>query len=147
MSAGHPTLGPSSAVDVGVLQAIAEPNRARIIELLGHGEHCVCDVGEALAMSPALVSHHLRVLRAAGLLRERRNGRWVFYALDLDRIATVRAAVVGLLTPTDAATSTCVCSDCGPASESRSILGESRASSSSTTTRAGTPRRRRTTST
>lgn len=125
MSANHPAFGPSSAgVDFGVLQEIAEPNRARIIELLGHGKQCVCDVGEALAMSPALVSHHLRVLRAAGLLRERRNGRWVFYALDLDRIATVRAAVVGLLTPTDAAASACVCSDCGPANEPDSISGD-----------------------
>lgn len=119
MHADHGAVGRSSADgDVQALQAIAEPNRARIIELLGHGEHCVCDVGEALAMSPALVSHHLRVLRAAGLLRERRNGRWVFYALDLDRIATVRAAVVGLLTPNDAAASACVCSDCGPTRES-----------------------------
>ena len=100
--------------DLSALQAIAEPNRARIIELLGHGEHCGCDVGNALAMSPALVSHHLRVLRSAGLLRERRRGRWVFYALDLDRLAGLRAAVVGLLTPTDAAAAECACSDCGP---------------------------------
>ena len=111
--------------DLGALQAIAEPNRARIIEFLGHGEHCVCDVGEALAMSPALVSHHLRVLRASGLLRERRNGRWVYYALDLDRLAHLRTVVAGLLTPTDAAASACVCSDCGPARESGPFRGDS----------------------
>ena len=75
-------------------------------------------------MSPALVSHHLRVLRAAGLLRERRNGRWVFYALDLDRLAELRAAVVGLLTPTDAAATECACSDCGPTREPRQIPGD-----------------------
>jgi ArsR family transcriptional regulator len=105
------------------LQAIAEPNRARIVELLGHGEHCVCDVGEALAMSPALVSHHLRVLRTSGLLSERQNGRWVFYALDLNRLARLRSTVVEFLTPTDAAASACVCSDCGPARESRPAPG------------------------
>lgn len=97
------------------LQAIAEPTRARIVALLGHGEHCVCDVGDALGLSTALVSHHLRVLRAGGLLRERRSGRWVFYSLDVDRLAGLRTAVEALLTPTDAAASACVCSDCGPA--------------------------------
>ena len=104
-----------SPEDLAALQAIAEPNRARIVELLGHGEHCVCDVGEALGMSPALVSHHLRVLRTSGLLRERRDGRWVFYALDVERFARLRSTLVGFLTPTDAAASACVCSDCGPA--------------------------------
>lgn len=120
----HVTGATVSQDDLGALQAIAEPNRARIIELLGHGEHCGCDVGNALAMSPALVSHHLRVLRSAGLLRERRNGRWVFYALDLDRLAGLRAAVVGLLTPTDAAATACACSDCGPTKEPRQIPGD-----------------------
>ena len=95
------------------LQAVAEPTRVKIVALLSHGEHCVCDVGEMLGLSPALVSHHLRTLRASGLLRERRSGRWVYYALDLDRLASLRAAVVDLLTPTEAATTACLCSDCG----------------------------------
>ena len=86
----------------------------RIVALLGHGEHCVCDAGEMLGLSPALVSHHLRTLRAAGLLRERKSGRWVYYSLDLERVAALRAAVADLLTPTPAATTACLCSDCGP---------------------------------
>ena len=96
------------------LQAIAEPNRARIVALLGHGEHCVCDVGDTLALSPALVSHHLRVLKGSGLLRERRSGRWVYYSLDLDALERLRAAVTVLLTPTDEAAASCLCSECGP---------------------------------
>lgn len=95
------------------LQAVAEPTRARIVSLLGHGEHCVCDVGDMLGLSPALVSHHLRALRASGILRERRSGRWVFYSLDLDRLASLRAAVADLLTPGEAAATACLCSDCG----------------------------------
>lgn len=91
--------------------------------MLSHGEHCVCDIGGAVAMSPALVSHHLRVLRSAGLLRERRQGRWVFYSLDLHRLAELRAAVVGLLTPNDSAATECACSDCGPSGGPRQIPG------------------------
>ncbi len=96
------------------LQVVAEPTRARIVALLGHGEHCVCDVGDTLGLSPALVSHHLRVLRGSGLVRERRSGRWVYYSLDLDRLTAFRAAIAGLLTPSDAAVTTSLCSDCGP---------------------------------
>lgn len=95
------------------LRAVAEPSRARVIALLGHGEHCVCDVGAALGLSTALVSHHLRVLRASGLLRERHAGRWVYYSLDLDRVERLRRALDQLLTPTDAAATTCLCTECG----------------------------------
>jgi ArsR family transcriptional regulator, arsenate/arsenite/antimonite-responsive transcriptional repressor len=96
------------------LQAIAEPSRARIVALLGHGEHCVCDVGEALEMGPALVSHHLRVLRGTGLLHERRRGRWVYYSLDLAVLEHLRTAVTDLLVPIDIAAAASRCSDCGP---------------------------------
>lgn len=108
---------PTSALAPDVmasLQAIAEPTRARIVALLGHGEHCVCDVGDTLALSPALVSHHLRALRESGLLRERHSGRWVYYSLDLDALERLRAAVTKLLTPTDESAAACLCSDCGP---------------------------------
>jgi len=105
---------PSMAIDaLGGLAALAEPNRARIFEILRHGEHCVCDVGEMLGLSPALVSHHLRALRATGLIRERRAGRWVYYSLDLERVAALRTAVTTLLSPGEAATTPCRCSDCG----------------------------------
>ncbi len=106
---------PGLAPDVTAgLQAIAEPSRARIVALLGRGEHCVCDIGEALEISPALVSHHLRVLRGTGLLRERRRGRWVYYSLELAAVDRLRAAVAGLLTPGDDAAAACISSDCGP---------------------------------
>jgi ArsR family transcriptional regulator len=79
-----------------------------------------------LGLSTALVSHHLRTLRASGLLRERKSGRWVYYSLDLERLATLRAAIADLLTPTDAATTACLCSDCGPSralSPQQGLLG------------------------
>ncbi len=113
---------PALAPDfVSGLQAIAEPTRARIVALLGHGEHCVCDVGDTLALSPALVSHHLRSLRESGLLRERRSGRWVYYSLDIEALEQLREAVTRLLTPTDEAATACLCSDCGPERSSRPV--------------------------
>ncbi|HEX7496125.1 MAG TPA: metalloregulator ArsR/SmtB family transcription factor [Candidatus Limnocylindrales bacterium] len=113
-----PALAPHAMAS---LQAIAEPTRARIVALLGHGEHCVCDVGDTLALSPALVSHHLRSLRESGLLRERRSGRWVYYSLDLEALVQLREAVTRLLTPNDEAAAACLCSDCGPERGSRPL--------------------------
>lgn len=119
----HPVEPAVARADLQALQILAEPNRARIVKLLGHGEHCVCDVGSALGLSPALVSHHLRVLSASGLLRERRDGRWMYYALDLEQLARLRAAFVALLTPTDAVATACACSDCGRVSVAARISG------------------------
>lgn len=118
---GEPTIRPDS---LAALQAIAEPTRARIMTLLRHGEHCVCDVSDALGLSTALVSHHLRMLRSTGLLRERRSGRWVLYALDLDRLAGLRADLDALLSPADAADAERLCSDCGtkPTGRARPLL-------------------------
>ncbi len=94
------------------LAALAEPRRARLVSVLRHGEHCVCDLGDMLGMSTALVSHHLRSLRSAGLVRERRSGRWVYYTLDVERLAAFRAQLSEFLTPTATSQATCGCTDC-----------------------------------
>jgi ArsR family transcriptional regulator len=99
------------------LAAIAEPSRARVVAYLGQGERCVCDLGTALGLSPALASHHLRVLRSSGLIRERRAGRWVYYGLDIARLEHLRNWIDGLLTPSNIAAAASVRSDCGLAPE------------------------------
>jgi ArsR family transcriptional regulator len=67
------------------LKVLADPNRLRIVHLLMEGVHCNCELGEALDMAPNLISHHLRVLRGAGLVdtqRDALDGRWVYYSLN-----------------------------------------------------------------
>ena len=66
---------------LSVFQALADENRLRIVSVLHEGERCVCDLQSSLDLSQSLLSHHLRVLREAGLVRARREGRWVHYAL------------------------------------------------------------------
>ena len=63
------------------LQAVAEPTRLRIIDLLRGGERCVCELTEALDAGQSRLSFHLRVLKDAGLVEDRREGRWVYYTL------------------------------------------------------------------
>jgi DNA-binding transcriptional ArsR family regulator len=62
-------------------RAIADPNRVRILKLLEEGELCVCQVAAVLSLAPATVSKHLTMLRLAGLLNQRKDGRWVYHGL------------------------------------------------------------------
>lgn len=70
-----------------VFKVLGDPSRCRLVyALLAAGEICVCDLAASLEMSESNVSHHLRVLRAHGLVRPRRQGRMVYYAPDDEHI-------------------------------------------------------------
>jgi ArsR family transcriptional regulator len=69
-----------------MLKVIADVNRLRILCLLFKGEKCVCDIEEQLEISQPLASHHLAVLREAGLVEVRREGTWCYYSLVKDAI-------------------------------------------------------------
>lgn len=64
-----------------VARAVADPGRVRILKMLEGGELCVCQVTAVLDLSAATVSKHLSLLRMAGLLSLRKEGRWVYYRL------------------------------------------------------------------
>jgi DNA-binding transcriptional ArsR family regulator len=68
-------------------KALSDPTRVRIVSLLAEAELCVCDLAAALGMSQSAVSHQLRGLRALRLVRWRREGRQIFYALDDDHVS------------------------------------------------------------
>jgi len=81
-----------------VAKAIADPTRVRILKLLGGGELCVCQITAVLGLAPATVSKHLAALKTAGLLRQRRDGKWIHYRLaecDLNPYARPFLALVG----------------------------------------------------
>lgn len=62
-------------------QALSDEKRVRILELLRAGEHCVCDLMDALDVGQSLLSFHLKTLKDAGLVSDRRQGRWSYYSL------------------------------------------------------------------
>lgn len=64
-----------------LFKALGDETRLRIVALLSHGELCVCHVQEALGLSQPNVSRHLAILRAAGVVEDRREGSWVYYRL------------------------------------------------------------------
>lgn len=83
-----------------LLKALADPTRLRIVTMLGRRETCVCDLESALGISQSMTSHHLGVLRRAGLLLQRRDhsdARWVYYRLDPAVAARLKDHLHGLL--------------------------------------------------
>ena len=64
-----------------VAKAVGDTNRARILKMLEPRELCVCQITAVLGLAPATVSKHLSVLRMAGLVRQRKAGRWIHYRL------------------------------------------------------------------
>jgi DNA-binding transcriptional ArsR family regulator len=74
-----------------LLRALAEPRRRRILQLVGDGELPAGEIADQFAITPQAVSQHLRVLKDAGLLRERRDGTRRLYAVRPEAIASVRA--------------------------------------------------------
>ena len=69
-----------------LFRALADETRTRILHLLSARELCVCDLAYLLGMTLPAVSHHLRLLRLLRLVRTRRDGKMVFYALDDDHV-------------------------------------------------------------
>lgn len=70
-------------------RALGDPTRVRILDALSRDELCVCDLATLLGLSESAVSHQLRLLRALRLVRARREGRMMFYALDDQHIVTL----------------------------------------------------------
>jgi len=66
---------------IGVLKAMGHPVRLRILAMLRDGELCVCQMTALLDLAPSTVSAHLADLKRAGLVSERKEGRWVFHRL------------------------------------------------------------------
>lgn len=66
---------------VRMFKALADPTRLRIVKLLERGELCVCQLTAALGMGQSRISRHLSVLKQAGLISDRRQGKWVHYQL------------------------------------------------------------------
>jgi ArsR family transcriptional regulator, lead/cadmium/zinc/bismuth-responsive transcriptional repressor len=69
--------------------ALGDPTRVRILDVLSHGELCVCDLAAVLGVSQSAVSHQLRLLRGIRLVKPRREGRIVFYSLDDQHIISI----------------------------------------------------------
>jgi ArsR family transcriptional regulator len=76
-------------------RALADPTRVAIVNRLAQGECCVCDLNAAFDLAQPTISHHLRVLRDAGLVDSTRRGTWAYYRLVPDAVRQLRQTLGG----------------------------------------------------
>ena len=82
-------------------KALSDPIRLRILDRLRGGERCVCELTDVLDAGQSLLSFHLRVLKDAGLVTDRREGRWMHYALSPEVVAEIGEFLGALRRRTD----------------------------------------------
>jgi ArsR family transcriptional regulator len=78
---------------IELFHALSDETRLEIIELLRRGERCVCELTDTLDAAQSRLSFHLRVLKDAGIVRDRKDGRWVYYELDPEVFEETEALV------------------------------------------------------
>jgi ArsR family transcriptional regulator len=79
-----------------LFKAIAHPVRLRLLSLIAcheDGEACVCDLAETFQLTSPTISHHLKVLKTAGLIDSQRRGTWVYYWMRPDVLARLSAVL------------------------------------------------------
>jgi ArsR family transcriptional regulator len=79
-----------------LFHALSDGTRLSILQRLRFGERCVCDLTDALDAAQSRLSFHLKVLKDAGLVSDRREGRWMYYTLNPETLAEM-ASTIGYL--------------------------------------------------
>ena len=97
----------SSRLDTAQLaqlfHALSDETRLSILKRLRYGERCVCDLTDALDAAQSRLSFHLKVLKDAGLVSDRREGRWMYYTLNPETLGDVAELVEALASSPTAA--------------------------------------------
>ena len=79
-----------------LFHALSDPIRIEVLRLLAHGERCVCDLTAELDVAQSRLSWHLKTLKDAGLVSDRREGRWSYYTLEREAFDDAERALAAL---------------------------------------------------
>ncbi len=90
--------------------ALSDETRVQLVEILSGGEQCVCDLQSALGAAQSRLSFHLKVLREAGIVQDRKDGRWVHYTLRPEALDEM-AKYLQERKPSDSAWKICCCGE------------------------------------
>src|SRR5918912_3626547 len=86
-------LRPDSGRAARLFHALSDETRLSILQRLRFGERCVCDLTDALDAAQSRLSFHLKVLKDAGLVTDRRDGRWMYYTLNSEALSEMAELV------------------------------------------------------
>ena len=82
-----------------LFKALGDENRIRILQLLRGGEKCACHLLEELNIGQSTLSHHMKILCDTGLVRGRKEGKWMHYSICCDGVCGLRVMLRELLAP------------------------------------------------
>lgn len=88
--------GKNRAKTAELCHALADETRLDILDQLKDGERCVCELTDALQAGQSRLSFHLKVLKDAGLIQDRPEGRWIYYAINADAVEELEGLVASL---------------------------------------------------
>jgi ArsR family transcriptional regulator, arsenate/arsenite/antimonite-responsive transcriptional repressor len=95
-TAARTTPAPDLDRAVALFHALSDATRLSILEMLRGGERCVCELQDELEAAQSRLSFHLRVLKEAGLVSDRREGRWSYYSIVPAALAEVHDLAVAM---------------------------------------------------
>lgn len=90
-----------------LFHALSDPTRLRILAALRNGEQCVCNLTGLLVAQQSRLSFHMKTLKDAGLVKDRREGRWIHYSLVPEAVEEIRVALEELEAAARACATTC----------------------------------------
>ena len=87
---------PDTGRAVQLFHALSDETRLEIVRLLSRGERCVCELQNVLDAAQSRLSFHLKTLKDAGVVSDRRDGRWIYYALKRDALDEIAEFASGV---------------------------------------------------
>jgi ArsR family transcriptional regulator, arsenate/arsenite/antimonite-responsive transcriptional repressor len=91
--------------------ALSDETRLQIVQILSDGERCVCDLQDSLDAAQSRLSFHLKKLKDAGLVEDRKQGRWSYYSLNAETLEAMREYLEAAR-PVESHASGCGCTGC-----------------------------------
>lgn len=91
-----------------IFKALSDPKRLRIVEMLSCGELCACEILEKFHITQPTLSHDMKLLCDAGLLKARRDGKWMYYSLNEENVQIFKQFICRITSDTPE----CICKKC-----------------------------------
>lgn len=93
---------------IEIFKAMSDKNRLLILDMLSCGELCACDIMDGLNLTQPTISHHMKVLQKCGLVEGRKEGKWMFYSINMEKVDKLQEFIKYVTSEKD----NCICKRC-----------------------------------
>lgn len=90
---------------IDIFKALGDKNRLLILDMLSCGELCACDIMDGLNLTQPTISHHMKILQKCELVMGRKEGKWVFYSINMEKVNDLKEFISFLTSSKD----DCIC--------------------------------------